>query len=112
MRVTREKVMDFVVSHGFSPFTTTDISTALDCKEYAVRGVVAWLLIGEYVSIVDWHPSRKHVKLYKWTGKTPVIVSYRRNAEERKCQMAAERSDAHGNAVQQLLNSFRLREKA
>lgn len=104
--------MDFIVSHGYSPFTTTDASTALGCKEYAVRGVMAWLLIGEYVVITAWHPTRKHVKLYQWTGKLPVIISYRRNAEERKYQMAEERSRTHGNAVQELLNSFRLKEKA
>lgn len=104
MRVTRERVLDFVVSRGFAPFATSDIAEALGVKEYSARGAIAWLLIGEYVAIHEWHPSRKHVRLYIWTGKAGAIVSYRRNAEERACQLAEEKSQTAAFAVQDLLN--------
>lgn len=94
MRVTRKDVLDFVISHGFSPFTTTDIADALQVKEYAVRAAVSWLVLGQYVEIRGWHESRDHVKVYTWTGKTGEIPTVRRDRDEREYAQGCDRFKA------------------
>lgn len=84
MRVKREQVLDFVISRGFSPFTTTDLADALHANEYAVRAAVSWLKLGGFIKFYCWHEDRDHVKVYKWTGKSSSISTVRRNQEERE----------------------------
>jgi len=91
MRVKREDVLDFVISRGFQPFTTTDIAEALQVKEYAVRAAISWLALGQYIEKKGWHPSREHVRLYLWTGKCGDIPTVRRNRDEREYAQSCEK---------------------
>jgi transcription initiation factor IIE alpha subunit len=104
MRVTREAVLDFVLSRGFAPFTTTDIAETLNVKEYAVRGAVSWLKLDDYIEFHAWHDEREHVKVYIWTGKSLPVENIRRNWEERQLQRSERSSERASAAVQDLLN--------
>lgn len=106
MRVTRRDVLDFVISHGFSPFTTRCIAEALGVKEYSVRAAVSWLVLGQYITIEGWHPEREHVRLYLWTGKTGHIPTVIRDRHEREYIQSCDRYAGSGDTIQGLLNSM------
>lgn len=107
MRVTRKDVLDFVISHGFSPFTTSDIAEALNVKEYAVRAAISWLVLGEYITIEGWHKTRDHVRLYKWTGRTGQIPTVRRDRDEREFVQGCEKFNGAGLALQNIFLQIR-----
>jgi transcription initiation factor IIE alpha subunit len=107
MRVKREQVLDFVISHGFSAFTTTDIAEALQVKEYACRAAISWLVLGQYIEIHGWHADREHVRLYLWTGKTGDIPTVRRDRDEREYAQGCEKFSSAGNALQDIFAQIR-----
>lgn len=101
--------MTFVFSRGFAPFTTTDIADRLNVKEYAVRAAVSWLRLGGFLDFYCWHDERKHVKCYRWTGKSTPVESIRRSRDDREYVEACRCSDKSAVAVQDLLTMMCLR---
>lgn len=109
MRVKREHVLDFLMSRGYAPFTTTDIAEALQVKEYRVRAAVSWLRIGGFINFHAWHEHRDHVKVYVWTGKAGKIKTVRQNRDERQYKLGYEKFEEAGSAIQDVLNLIRKR---
>lgn len=108
--INRINVLDFIISRGFVPFTTTDISEALECKEYQARAAVSWLKLGEYCVVYDAHPDRQHVNRYIWTGKVTPVGVCRQNPAEREAQRNAEKAGNMESAavlLQQLLRRMK-----
>lgn len=90
LMLKREHVLDFLFSRGHQPFTTMEISEALEVREYQARGAVSWLKLGGYIEVIGMHASREHVRVYKWTGKTSRIITVRRDEVERHVKNGTE----------------------